>query len=68
MVYRAPQGAGVVGHEKFNGHVERLGPRRPKMTWNFFLNDRHYTAGDPHERNTWRSGVRSTMHAASQLS
>ena len=25
------------------------------------------SAIDPHDRDTWRSGVRSAMHAASQL-
>ena len=47
------------------------GPGRPKMTW------KHLTEGgcrewklsaiDPHDRHTWRAGVRSAMHAASQL-
>ena len=26
-----------------------------------------FLAIDPHDRDTWRSGVRSAMHAASQL-
>ena len=34
---------------------------RPKLTW------MKLTTIDPQERSTWRSGVRSAMHAASQL-
>ena len=46
-------------------------PRRPKMTWKQ-LTERDckewkLSAIDPHDRYTWRSGVRSAMHAASQL-
>ena len=29
--------------------------------------ERKLTTVDPQERSTWRSGVRSAMHAASQL-
>ena len=46
----------------------KRGPRRPKMTW------RQLTERDCREwklsaidRDTWRSGVRSAMRAASQL-
>ena len=47
------------------------GPGRPKMTWKQ-LTERDYrewklSAIDPHDRDTWRSGVRSAMRAASQL-
>ena len=49
----------------------KRGPGRPKMTWKQ-LTDRDcrewkVSAIDPHDRHTWRSGVRSAMHAASQL-
>ena len=41
------------------------------MTWKQ-LTDRdcreRLSAINPHDRHTWRSGVRSAMHAASQLS
>ena len=47
------------------------GPGRPKMTWKHLTErDRRewkLSAIDPHERDTWRSGVRSAMHAVSQL-
>ena len=50
----------------------RRGAGRPKMTWGEVAErDRRewkLTAVDPHERDTWRSGVRSAMRAASQLS
>ena len=47
------------------------GPGRPKMTWKQ-LTERDcrewkLSAIDPHDRHTWRSGVRSAMRAASQL-
>ena len=46
-------------------------PGRPKMTWKQ-LTERgcrewKRSAIDPHDRDTWRSGVRSALHAASQL-
>ena len=46
-------------------------PGRPKMTWKQ-LTERDcrewkLSAISPHDRLTWRSGVRSAMHAASQL-
>ena len=49
----------------------KCGPRRPKMTWKQ-LTERDcrewkLSAIDPHDRHTWRSGVRSAMRAASQL-
>ena len=47
-------------------------PGRPKMTWKQ-LTERYcrewkLLAINPHDRNMWRSGVRSAMRAASQLS
>ena len=50
----------------------KRGPGRPKMTWKQ-LTERDYrewnlSAINPHDRRTWRSGVRSAMRAASQLS
>ena len=50
----------------------KRGPGRPKMTWKQ-LTERDcrewkLSAINPHDRHTWRSGVRSAMHAASQLS
>ena len=44
---------------------------RPKLTWKK-LTERDcrewkLTTVDPQEMSTWRSGVRSAMHAASQL-
>ena len=49
----------------------KRGPGRPKMTWKQLTErDRRewkLSAIDPHDRDTWRSGVRSAMHAASQL-
>ena len=50
---------------------EKHGPGRPKMTWKQ-LTERDcrewkFSAVNPHDRHTWRSGVRSAMHAASQL-
>ena len=48
------------------------GPGRPKMTWKQ-LTERDcrewkLSAINSHDRHTWRSGVRSAMRAASQLS
>ena len=47
------------------------GPGRPKMTWKQLTErDRRewkLSAIDPHDRDTWRSGVRSAMRAVSQL-
>ena len=57
----------------FDIQVEgKRGPGRPKMTWKQ-LTERDcrewkLSAINPHDRNMWRSDVRSTMHAASQLS
>ena len=50
----------------------KRGPGRPKMTWKQ-LTERDcrewkLSAINPHDRRTWRSGVRSAMCAASQLS
>ena len=44
----------------------KCGPGRPKMTWKQ-LTERELLAINPHDRHTWRSGVRSAMRAASQL-
>ena len=50
----------------------KRGPGRPKMTWKQLTGrDRgEWKPSDinPHDRHTWRSGVRSAMRAASQLS
>ena len=51
--------------------VGKHGPGRPKMTWKQ-LTERDcrrwkLSAIDSHDRDTWRSGVRSAMRAASQL-
>ena len=47
------------------------GPGRPKMTWKQLTGrdcrEWKLSAIDPHDRDTWRSGVRSAMRAASQL-
>ena len=47
------------------------GPGGPMMTWKQLTEkDRRewkLSAIDPHDRDTWRSGVRSAMHAASQM-
>ena len=50
----------------------KRGPGRPKMTWKQ-LTERDcrewkLSAINPHDRHTWRSGVRSAMRAANQLS
>ena len=69
------------GHvERSNGAVKtafdiqvngKRGPGRPKMTWKQLTErDRRewkLSAIDPHDRDTWRSGVRSAMRAESQL-
>ena len=44
------------------------GKRGPKMTWKQLTERDCREAIDHHDRHTWRSGVRSAMHAASQLS
>ena len=45
----------------------KRGPGRPKMTWKQLTErDRRewkLSAIDPHDRDTWRSGARSAMHA-----
>ena len=50
----------------------KRGPGRPKMTWKQPTErDRRewkLSAINPHDRHTWRSGVRSALRAASQLS
>ena len=66
--------------ERSNGAVKaafdiqvngKRGPGRPKMTWKQLTErDRRewkLSAIDLHDRDTWRSGVRSAMCAASQL-
>ena len=49
----------------------KRGPGRPKMTWKQLTErDRRewkVSAIDPHDMDTWRSGVKSAMCAASQL-
>ena len=48
-----------------------MGAGRPKLTWKKLTEkdcrEWKLTTVDPQERSTWRSGVRSAMHAASQL-
>ena len=70
------------GHvERSNGAVktafdiqvdEKRGPGRPKMTWKQLTvrdcREWKFSAINPYDRRTWRSGVRSAMRAASQLS
>ena len=67
------------GHvERSNGaafdiQVDRKGGcGRPKMTWKQLIErdcrEWKLLAINPHDRHTWRSGVRSAMRAASQLS
>ena len=50
----------------------KCGPGRPKMTWKQLTEkdcrEWKLSAINPHDRRTWRSGVRSVMRAASQLS
>ena len=50
----------------------RRGAARPKLTWKKLTEKdcRQWKlmTADPKERSTWRSGVRSAMRAASQLS
>ena len=49
----------------------KRGPGRPRMTWRQLTEKKcrkwKLLAIDPHDRDTWRSGVRSAMLAASQL-
>ena len=49
----------------------KRGPGRPKMTWKQLTErDRRewkLLAINPHDRDTWRSGVRSAMRAANRL-
>ena len=70
------------GHvERSNGAVKtafeiqvvgKHGPGRPKMTWKQLTvrdcRESKLSAINPHDRHTWRSGVRSAMRVASQLS
>ena len=56
----------------FDIHVNgKRGPGRSKMTWKQLTErDRRewkLSAIDPHDTDTWRSGVRSAMRAACQL-
>ena len=48
------------------------GPGRPKMAWKQLTErdcrELKLSAINPHDRNMWRSGVRSAMRAVSQLS
>ena len=53
-------------------HIDgRRGAGRPKLTWNKLTKkdccEWKQTTVDPQERSTWRSGERSAMRAASQL-
>ena len=47
------------------------GPVRPNMTWKQLIErdcmEWKLLAIDPHDTDTWRSGVRSAMRAAKQL-
>ena len=57
----------------FNIQVDgKHGPGRPKMTWKQQTErdcrEWKLSAINPYDRHTWRSGARSSMHAASQLS
>ena len=66
--------------ERSNGAVKiafyiqvegKRGPGRPKMTWKQLqrgIAEMKLSAINPHDRHIWRSGVRSAMCAASQLS
>ena len=49
----------------------KCGPGRPKMTWKQLTEGNHregkHSAIDPHDRYTWRPGVRSANGAESQL-
>ena len=67
--------------ERSNGAVKtafdiqvdgKHGPERPKMTWKQLTKrdcrEWKLSAINPHDRHTWRSGVRSAMRAANQLS
>ena len=51
--------------------VGKGGPGRPKMTWKQLTErdcrERKLSAINPQDGDTWRSDVRSAMHAASQL-
>ena len=50
----------------------KCGSGKPRMTWKQLTErdcrDWKLSAINPHDRHTWRSGVRCAMHAASQLS
>ena len=50
----------------------KRGPVRPKMTWKQLTQrdcrEWKLSAINPHDTHTWRSGVRSAIRAASQLS
>ena len=49
----------------------KRGPGRPKMTWRQMTErdcrEWKLSTIDRHDRDTWRSDVRSAVHAASQL-
>ena len=49
----------------------KRGPGRPNMTWKQLTvrdcREWKLSVISPHDRHTWRSDVRSAMHAASQL-
>ena len=50
---------------------QKRGPGRPKMTWKQLTErdcrDWKLSAIHPHDKDTWRSGGKSAMHAASQI-
>ena len=70
LTYRLMESMGLRG--AFDIQVNgKHGPARPKMSWKQ-LTERDcrewkLSAIDPHDRDTWRSGERSAMPAASKL-
>ena len=70
--YGHVEGSNVAVKTAFDIQVDgKHGPGRPKMTWKKLTEkdcrEWKLSAIDPHDRHTWRSGVRSAMRAASQL-
>ena len=67
------EGSNGAVNTAFDIQIEgKQGPARPKMTWKQ-LTERDcrewkILAINHHDRHTWRSGVRSAMRAARQLS
>ena len=64
--------SGLASCQVWEAGSGKRGPGRPKMTWKQLTGRdcREWKLSDinPHDRHTWRSGVRSAMGAASQLS